>query len=60
MSDDITTARIGELTYEMDVARLANRQLLRDLTNLKLKLAMLEKANDRLEAELEKERSKHD
>ena len=58
MNDDITTARIGELTYERDIARLANRQLLRDLTDLKLEIAKLRMKNQRLEAELQKKEGK--
>ena len=54
MNDDITTARIGELTYERDIARLANRQLLRDLTDLKLEIAKLRMENNRLKAEVDK------
>lgn len=54
MNDDITTARIGELTYERDIARLANRQLLKDLTDLKIELSTLRMKCARLEAELKK------
>ncbi len=54
MKDDIITARIGELTYERDIARLANRQLLRDLTDLKIEIAKLRMENSRLKAEVDK------
>ena len=54
MNDDITTARIGELTYERDIARLANRQLLRDLMDLKFEIAKLRMENNRLKAEVDK------
>ena len=58
MNDDISIARIGELTYERDIARLANRQLLRDLTDLKIEIAKLRMKNQRLEAELQKKEGK--
>lgn len=52
--DDITLHRIGELTYELDLARITNRQLLRDLTDLRLDNAKLRMKVNRLEAELNK------
>lgn len=58
MNDDIAIARIGELTYERDIERLANRQLLRDLTDLKLEITKLRMKNQRLEAELQKKEGK--
>ena len=58
MNDDISIARIGELTYERDIARLANRQLLRDLTDLKIEIAKLRMKNQRMEAELQKKEGK--
>ena len=54
MNDDITFERIGQLTYELDLAHLANRQMLKDLTDLKLELATLRMKCARLEAELQK------
>ena len=58
MNDDITFERIGQLTYELDLAHLANRQMLKDLTDLKLEIARLRMKNQRLEAELQKKEGK--
>ena len=60
MNDDITFERIGQLTYELDLAHLANRQMLKDLTDLKLELSMLRMKCARLEAELKKAEGKQD
>lgn len=60
MNDDITTARIGELTYERDIARLANRQLLKDLAEMKTELAQLRMERERLKVELQKAEGRKD
>lgn len=54
MNDDITFERIGQLTYELDLAHLANRQMLKDLTDMKIEIAKLRMENSRLKTEVDK------
>lgn len=58
MNDDITFERIGQLTYELDLAHLANRQMLNDFDDLRNENDRLRKECARLEAELQKAEGK--
>lgn len=60
MNEEATAAEwIGELANELADAKLKNRQLLKDLTDIKINYAMLRMRCERLEAELQKRKGEH-
>jgi cell shape-determining protein MreC len=52
--DDISFEQIGRLTYELELAHLANRQMLNDFDDLRNENDRLRKECARLEAKLRK------
>ena len=54
MKVDITASKIKELKGILQDMKLLNRQLLKDLADVKLENALIRKANHQLQTELEK------